>query len=265
MFRDVIQDLVSSGRKKIILNFSELEYSDSSGQAELVSAFTRIENNGGSLVLLNPVRRVKELLRIMNLYTVFQVFEDEASAIRYLAGSRLHCLCPICGAQSSPARLDGSCWPPQTCCDSNCGAQFTLASSFPHPATEQIESVRIPTYAEEYFEIAAGTPFKISIVGRLNLFTSSGLDKFWRVLPARIALFDLHDTAEITAEGRNALLHLASQSTKDEAAAISLEGVAPEQAHVFPCDPPVYPDNATALAALGDLVAKTPAWFARFQ
>lgn len=265
LLRDVIRDLVSSGRRKIILNLAEVTYSDSSGQGELVSAFTTVTNCGGTMVLLKPAKRVSDLLRIQKLYTVFEIFDDEASAIRRLEAPPLHCQCPICGARSSPALLDGSTWLPQSCGDSNCGAQFALAPSILDPAKGLVESVRIPTYAEEYFEIAAGTPFRIAIVGRLNLFTSSGLSKLWTALPARIAIFDLHLSTEITPEGRDALLRLIAQPGKDERAAISLEGLTPEQAQFFGSAPPVYADNAGALAGLGDLVVKTPSWFARFD
>jgi anti-sigma B factor antagonist len=86
--------VVSSGRKKIILNLSGVSYSDSSGNGELVSGYTTVRNMGGSLVLVNLTKRFKDLLQITKLYTVFEVFDDEATAIRSLKGSPLHCLCP---------------------------------------------------------------------------------------------------------------------------------------------------------------------------
>ena len=266
MFRDVIRNLVSSGRKKIILNFSGVTYIDSSGLGELVSAFTTVANQHGSLVFLNKFSaRFKNQIQITKFYSLYQCFEDEPSAIRYLELSPLHCLCPICGARSSPALLDGSSWPPQTCSDSNCGVQFSLAPSIRNAGRDLIETVRIPTYAEEYFEITTDTPFNIAIVGRLNLFTSSTLATLWRALPARIAIFDLRLATEITPEGRNALLRLVSQPGKDEGAAISLEGVGREQADVFSSAPPVYPERTEALAALREHATKMPLWLAKFQ
>jgi hypothetical protein len=61
------------------------------------------------------------------------------------------------------------------------------------------------------------------------------------------------------------LLRLVAQPGKDESSSVSLEGLAEEHKQVFPFSPPVYPDNATALAALAELVRKTPPWPARFQ
>lgn len=81
-FRDLIRDLANKGGQKILLNLSEVSYIDSSGIGELVSGFTTITNHGGSLKLVGLSKRVKDLLQITKLYTVFEVFEDESAAIR---------------------------------------------------------------------------------------------------------------------------------------------------------------------------------------
>jgi len=80
--RDLMRELVGKGQKKILLNLGEVSYIDSSGIGELVSGFTTVTNSGGELKLLNLNKRVKDLLQITKLYTVFDVHEDEASAIR---------------------------------------------------------------------------------------------------------------------------------------------------------------------------------------
>ncbi len=85
MFRDTIRDLSSSGHKKILLNLGEVSYIDSSGIGEMVSGFTTVANQGGVVKLLNLTKRVKDLLQITKLYTVFEVFDDEASAVRSFA------------------------------------------------------------------------------------------------------------------------------------------------------------------------------------
>ena len=80
--RDAMRDMVSKNQKKILLNLGEVSYIDSSGIGELVSGFTTVTNSGGSLKLLNLNKRVRDLLQITKLYTVFDVHEDEAGAIR---------------------------------------------------------------------------------------------------------------------------------------------------------------------------------------
>jgi anti-sigma B factor antagonist len=84
-FRDTIRDLASSGHRKILLNLGEVSYIDSSGIGEMVSGFTTVTNQGGVVKLLNLTKRVKDLLQITKLYTVFEVFDDEAAAVRSFA------------------------------------------------------------------------------------------------------------------------------------------------------------------------------------
>ena len=81
VLRDLIRDLTASGNKKILLNLGDVTYIDSSGIGELVSAFTSVRNQGGDLKLLNLTKKVHDLLQITKLYTVFDVRDDEATAI----------------------------------------------------------------------------------------------------------------------------------------------------------------------------------------
>jgi anti-sigma B factor antagonist len=84
-FRDTIRDLATKGDKKLLVNLSDVSYIDSSGIGEMVSGFTTVTNHGGQLKLLGLTKRVKDLLQITKLYTVFEVFEDEGAAVRSFA------------------------------------------------------------------------------------------------------------------------------------------------------------------------------------
>jgi anti-sigma B factor antagonist len=79
--RDAVRDLLAKGSKNILLNLADVNYIDSSGIGELVSAYTTVRNQGGELKLLNLTKKVHDLLQITKLYTVFDVKDDEASAI----------------------------------------------------------------------------------------------------------------------------------------------------------------------------------------
>ena len=79
--RELIRDQMSKGNKKLLLNLADITYIDSSGIGELVSGFTSVSNQGGQLKLLNLTKKVKDLLQITKLYTVFDVYDDEAKAI----------------------------------------------------------------------------------------------------------------------------------------------------------------------------------------
>jgi len=81
VLRDTVKDISSKGEKKILLNLGDVTYIDSSGIGELVSAYTSVRNAGGELKLLNLTKKVHDLLQITKLYTVFDVQDDEASAI----------------------------------------------------------------------------------------------------------------------------------------------------------------------------------------
>ena len=81
-FRDTVRDLAAGGNKKLLLNLAEVSYIDSSGIGEMVSGYTTVSNAGGQMKLLNLTKRVKDLLQITKLYTVFEVHEDEAAAVR---------------------------------------------------------------------------------------------------------------------------------------------------------------------------------------
>ena len=85
VLRDTIKDLLGKGQKKILLNLGDVSYIDSSGIGELVSAFTSVRNQGGELKLLHLTKKVHDLLQITKLYTVFDVRDDEASAIAAFA------------------------------------------------------------------------------------------------------------------------------------------------------------------------------------
>jgi len=77
-----VRDLLDSGRNQILLNLGDVKYIDSSGIGELVSSFTTVTNKGGKLKLLNLTLKIRELLAITKLLTVFECFDDEAEAVK---------------------------------------------------------------------------------------------------------------------------------------------------------------------------------------
>ena len=82
VLRDTVRELLGRGQKKILLNLGDVTYIDSSGIGELVSGFTTVSNQGGQLKLLNLTKKVHDLLQITKLYTVFDVKDDEATAVK---------------------------------------------------------------------------------------------------------------------------------------------------------------------------------------
>jgi anti-sigma B factor antagonist len=79
--RDTVRGILDQGCNKIILNLGGVNYIDSSGVGELVGTFASVTNKGGQLRLVHLTKRIKEMLTITKLLTVFQAFEDEQEAI----------------------------------------------------------------------------------------------------------------------------------------------------------------------------------------
>jgi anti-sigma B factor antagonist len=88
ILRGTVKDLLSKGQKKILVNLGDINYIDSSGVGELVAAFTSARNQGGELKLLNLTKKVKDVLQITKLYTVFEVLDDEPAAMKAFAAPR---------------------------------------------------------------------------------------------------------------------------------------------------------------------------------
>ncbi len=82
LLRETIQRLLGEGQTKILLNLGDVAYIDSAGIGELVSAFTSARNRGGELKLLKLTRRVRDVVQITKLYTVFDIRDDEPAAIK---------------------------------------------------------------------------------------------------------------------------------------------------------------------------------------
>jgi anti-sigma B factor antagonist len=80
LLRQLVRDLLANGHRKIVLNLADVNYIDSAGIGELVTGFTTARTHGGELKLLHLTKKVRDLLQITRLYTVFDVHEDERTA-----------------------------------------------------------------------------------------------------------------------------------------------------------------------------------------
>ncbi|HLW86582.1 MAG TPA: STAS domain-containing protein [Candidatus Sulfotelmatobacter sp.] len=80
--REAVAGLIREDKKKILLNLGEVSYIDSSGVGELVSSFTSVRKNGGELKLVNLTQKVHDVLHVAKLYTVFDIKEDEFTAVK---------------------------------------------------------------------------------------------------------------------------------------------------------------------------------------
>ncbi len=80
--RELVCDLLSKGQKQILFNLGDVHYIDSAGLGHLVSAFTSVRKREGELKLLNLTNKVHDVMQITRLYTVFDIMDDEAAAVK---------------------------------------------------------------------------------------------------------------------------------------------------------------------------------------
>ena len=81
LLRDTIHDFLKQGNNRIILNLADVDFIDSAGLGELVRTFASIRSHGGHLKLVSPSENVHKLLKITKLDRVFDIEQDEASAL----------------------------------------------------------------------------------------------------------------------------------------------------------------------------------------
>jgi len=81
LLRKTVRGLLDEKRTHIVLNLADVDYIDSSGIGELVSAYTTVKNRGGDLKLLHLTKKVHDLLQLTKLYTVFEVYTEERAAL----------------------------------------------------------------------------------------------------------------------------------------------------------------------------------------
>lgn len=79
--KERVTSLVAEGRKNIVLNLSNLHYMDSAGLGEMVACYTTATKSGGAVKIANSTGKMKDLLTITKLVTVFDAHDTEAQAV----------------------------------------------------------------------------------------------------------------------------------------------------------------------------------------
>ena len=79
--RQVIQELLGEGYKKLLLNMENVLHIDSSGIGELMGCYTSVQSRGGQLKLLSLHKNVRNLLEVTRLYSLFETYEDLTTAV----------------------------------------------------------------------------------------------------------------------------------------------------------------------------------------
>src|SRR5204862_2110701 len=82
LLRDKIHSIVHQGSRNILVNLAGVDYVDSAGLGELVGAYTTVARSGGTMKLLNVTKKMRDLLSITKLLTVFETFDSEQDAVK---------------------------------------------------------------------------------------------------------------------------------------------------------------------------------------
>jgi len=85
--RETCRGLLQSGITKLVINYSNCSYSDSSGLAELVAAYTAFRNRGGNLVLAELTEKTNALMRMTKCDRIFKIFPNTDEAVAFFASS----------------------------------------------------------------------------------------------------------------------------------------------------------------------------------
>jgi anti-sigma B factor antagonist len=244
------------GRRKVVLDFSNLEFFSSAANGKLIALQKKLAAQGGALRLCGIDPEIYEGFQETRLNRFFFIVSSREEAIpsfdrHYLIS------CPIHGC-------GGSAWQPtpgypvihanQTCLQ--CGTRFTLESIRPPQSGEaqaRVPSVTIPTYEGEHIKLESGRPFTLAVAGRLDLFVSESVEKAWRTVPPpRRVVIDLRNATELSGPGAAALRHLCDRGKEDSGTVLLLNTEQQERWKGQGIHPFAYCDAGAAAQALAD-------------
>src|SRR4051812_16797966 len=94
--KDCFERLMASGKRQVVLNLESVPYIDSAGFGEIVRSYTSVSRHGGRLVLCKLTKRIRDLLAITKMLTVFDVYDSEGEAVLSFDASRFEVSCPVC-------------------------------------------------------------------------------------------------------------------------------------------------------------------------
>jgi anti-sigma B factor antagonist len=95
-FCERIDRLLAAGFRTVLVDLSRITYIDSAGVGALVWKYRSVTGRGGAFRLLRPSRRVKTILAITRLDTVFEIFDSETAAL----GEGERAAVPLAGSRS---------------------------------------------------------------------------------------------------------------------------------------------------------------------
>ena len=81
LIKDIVNDLMSRGRRQFLVDLSHISQADTSGLTTLVSAHLAVVRRGGQIKLVNPSDRLRQMLAVTKLTLLLEVFDRDEDAI----------------------------------------------------------------------------------------------------------------------------------------------------------------------------------------
>jgi anti-sigma B factor antagonist len=205
-FRSQIRELLAKQKSRIVLDISKVSYIDSSGIGELVSSFGAVRQVAGRLTLCHPRMKWMDVMTITKLLAAFDVVSSVEEALTTIKSNQLHFLCRVSECETwSPLRAAAST-EYEICALCGSLTKLRLGSEQKNATGVSIERVRIPTYRDEFVTVIPGTPCRVEVVGRLDLFAFNSVRK--AAFTIGRAVFDLAGAEEISEPAARSLVEL---------------------------------------------------------
>jgi anti-sigma B factor antagonist len=263
-FRNTIKQLMREGIKKIVLDLSRLTYIDSTGIGELVSSYYEINKANGRLLISSPSKKVREILAITKLTSVFRVTSSVEQALRELGAPEIYAKCPAFGCKRWGIIPDPSKNQESIRC-TECTTDLTITPSMGSVWTGNAIVVKLlyPTYRGEFVEVVPQILLhvQVRVSGRLNLFAAEVVEKAFRSVPLpRRVIFDLTGVTEISQPGLERIFSLCKSNTMESRAALLAGKPISEVTTIFQTRLLCYVIREEALNALGPAPKNGVAW-----
>lgn len=82
LLNDKLHEYIEADKKNIVIDLAKVDWMNSTGLGILISSYTTLRNNGGQLKLANVTDKIRSLLTITKLVSVFEAFDDVDSAVK---------------------------------------------------------------------------------------------------------------------------------------------------------------------------------------
>jgi anti-sigma B factor antagonist len=84
--RDLVHIFTGNGYRHFLINLAGVDFIDSDGMGELVRCYSVIRQRGGEMRFVHPNQRVKDLLHVTRMNTIFEIYSEEQVALQAFQG-----------------------------------------------------------------------------------------------------------------------------------------------------------------------------------